>query len=59
MKAMERLLEIMVRLRDPEDGCPWDDFVSEGTADSLRKMGEGMKKVSPSRPRSLAEGPVT
>jgi NTP pyrophosphatase (non-canonical NTP hydrolase) len=31
MKAMERLLEIMVRLRDPEDGCPWDreqDFAS-------------------------------
>lgn len=29
--AIERLLEIMARLRDPEDGCPWDreqDFAS-------------------------------
>jgi len=31
MKAMQRLLDIMVRLRDPEEGCPWDreqDFAS-------------------------------
>jgi len=29
--AIERLLEIMARLRDPQDGCPWDrqqDFAS-------------------------------
>lgn len=24
MEAMQRLLEIMARLRDPESGCPWD-----------------------------------
>ncbi len=24
MNAIERLLEIMARLRDPQDGCPWD-----------------------------------
>jgi MazG family protein len=24
MEAMQRLLEIMARLRDPETGCPWD-----------------------------------
>lgn len=24
MDAMQRLLEIMRRLRDPQDGCPWD-----------------------------------
>ena len=24
MEAMQRLLEIMVRLRDPDGGCPWD-----------------------------------
>ena len=24
MKDVERLLEIMARLRDPENGCPWD-----------------------------------
>lgn len=24
MKELQRLLEIMVRLRDPEHGCPWD-----------------------------------
>lgn len=24
MNAIERLLEIMVRLRDPQSGCPWD-----------------------------------
>ena len=24
MSEMERLLKIMARLRDPEDGCPWD-----------------------------------
>lgn len=24
MEAMQRLLEIMARLRDPNDGCPWD-----------------------------------
>src|SRR5208283_1472397 len=24
MDALERLLEIMARLRDPEHGCPWD-----------------------------------
>ncbi len=31
MTAMRRLLEIMARLRDPEEGCPWDreqDFAS-------------------------------
>ena len=31
MDAMQRLLEIMRRLRDPQHGCPWDraqDFVS-------------------------------
>ncbi|MCS5636199.1 MAG: nucleoside triphosphate pyrophosphohydrolase [Myxococcota bacterium] len=31
MKAIQRLLDIMVRLRDPEEGCPWDreqDFAS-------------------------------
>ena len=31
MIAMQRLLDIMVRLRDPEEGCPWDreqDFAS-------------------------------
>ena len=31
MSAMQRLLDIMVRLRDPEEGCPWDreqDFAS-------------------------------
>ena len=31
MDAMERLLEVMARLRDPENGCPWDveqDFAS-------------------------------
>ena len=31
MDALERLVEIMARLRDPEDGCPWDleqDFAS-------------------------------
>ncbi|HSO41520.1 MAG TPA: MazG nucleotide pyrophosphohydrolase domain-containing protein, partial [Rhodospirillales bacterium] len=22
--SMNRLLEIMARLRDPRDGCPWD-----------------------------------
>ena len=22
--AIDRLLEIMARLRDPETGCPWD-----------------------------------
>ncbi len=24
MAAIERLIEIMARLRDPQDGCPWD-----------------------------------
>ncbi len=24
MAAIERLLEVMARLRDPERGCPWD-----------------------------------
>ena len=24
LPQMRRLLEIMVRLRDPESGCPWD-----------------------------------
>ncbi|HTF35641.1 MAG TPA: MazG nucleotide pyrophosphohydrolase domain-containing protein [Myxococcota bacterium] len=24
MDSLERLLEIMARLRDPEHGCPWD-----------------------------------
>src|SRR6202047_662433 len=24
MRALDRLLEIMARLRDPECGCPWD-----------------------------------
>ena len=24
MRPLDRLLEIMVRLRDPERGCPWD-----------------------------------
>ena len=24
MKNIEKLLEIMERLRDPVDGCPWD-----------------------------------
>jgi len=31
MKSFEKLLEIMVRLRNPQDGCPWDceqDFAS-------------------------------
>ena len=31
MSAIERLLEVMARLRDPEGGCPWDleqDFAS-------------------------------
>ena len=31
MEALERLLAIMARLRDPEEGCPWDreqDFAS-------------------------------
>jgi MazG family protein len=31
MRALARLLEIMARLRDPEQGCPWDreqDFAS-------------------------------
>ena len=24
MSAMDQLLEVMARLRDPENGCPWD-----------------------------------
>ncbi len=31
MSNIEKLLEIMKRLRDPDDGCPWDvqqDFAS-------------------------------
>src|SRR5438105_12392153 len=31
MRPIDRLLEIMARLRDPEHGCPWDrqqDFAS-------------------------------
>ncbi|MCG8432713.1 MAG: nucleoside triphosphate pyrophosphohydrolase, partial [Gammaproteobacteria bacterium] len=31
MSAVERLIEIMARLRDPDKGCPWDceqDFKS-------------------------------
>ena len=31
MSSIEKLLEIMKRLRDPDDGCPWDvqqDFAS-------------------------------
>ena len=31
MSDIEKLLEVMSRLRDPDDGCPWDlaqDFAS-------------------------------
>ena len=31
MKSIEKLLEVMINLRDPERGCPWDqkqDFAS-------------------------------
>ena len=30
MRNIDRLIDIMARLRDPEDGCPWD--VEQGFA---------------------------
>ena len=52
MSAIQRLLDIMARLRDPDDGCPWDleqDFetISPFTIEEAYEVDEAIASGDP------------
>src|SRR5215471_5698916 len=52
MHALERLLEIMRRLRDPQSGCPWDreqDFttIAPYTIEEAYEVAEAIARGTP------------
>ncbi len=52
MSAIQRLLDIMIRLRDPDDGCPWDveqDFetISPFTIEEAYEVDEAIASRDP------------
>lgn len=55
MKPIEKLLEIMARLRDPETGCPWDRIKADERAASAstdKSVLDGIARALPSLKRA-------